>query len=315
MNYQQKENWQNEQQVPFQEKQTIGQFSDMNYQHQDTIADGPYMSDAENQVPPSYQDNHHHIPQSRPMTSNSQALENLNRQQDNRSLGGKTKEDSLSSGNSNPASIVRQHRSIAYQKHVLEKFCVRIKHMAVEVLKLNRDKKWQTRYLTVSKEGTWLKNNAKSDACFCPLGLLWVKKFNKSREHSVLTIDKQGRGGMLLANLIEISTGEYTTDISNSVLTKNQMKKFYDSCIVTLKGQSSFVTLRCERNDADAIMIGCNAIIDVLRGSNSSSGASSAGSVMRPQSSQSINSRPSGARSVVSHALSKTYVANDLWEA
>lgn len=307
-----KEDWRNEQQAPFQEKQTIGQYSGMNHQHQETIADGPYVSDAENQVPPSYQNNRHHMPQqSRPMTSNSQALENLNNQQDNRSLGAKTKEDSLSSGNSNPASIARQPRSIAYQKHVLEKFCVRIKHMAVEVLKLNRDNKWQTRYLTVSKEGTWLKNNAKSDACFCPLGLLWVKKFNKSREHSVLTIDKQGRGGMLLANLIQVSMGEDSKDISNSVLTKNQMKKFHDSCIVKLQGQSSFVTLRCERNDADAILIGCNAIIDVLRGSNNSSSASSAGSVMRPQSSLSMN----GARSVVSHALSKTYVANDLWEA
>lgn len=230
--------------------------------------------------------------------------------QDARSMSSKGKVASVSSVKTGSSPLIKRPKSIAFQKHVLEKFCVRIKHTAVEVLKLNREKKWQTRYLTVSKEGTWLKNSNKSDACFCPLGLLWVKKFNKSREHSILAIDKQGKGGMLLANLVEVTVVEDYGE--NSTLTKKQLERYHDSCIVNLRGASSFVTLRCEKNDADAVLVGCNAITDVLRGSN-------VGRAMRPQSKMSGSSVTSnlGASSIASshRALSKTFVANDLWEA
>ncbi len=288
------EEWQNEVGLPANGKQPIVQHPSYNQQ---IIPDGPYFPDTENQIPPSFHNNKNNM-QSRPMSSNSQALEYLNNHHDEKSKG------SLVSGKS---------KAIAYQRHVLEKFCVRIKHMAVEVLKINREKKWQTRYLTVSKEGTWLKNNAKSDACFCPLGLLWVKKFSKSKEHSVLTIDKQGRGGILLANLMQVTLSEVKGN--NSDLTKSQLRKYHDSCVINLHAKSSFVTLRCDRNDADAILIGCNAIIDVLRGtSKSSEGGNTNGSVMRPHSRQSGVAHSTASHSV-NHVLSKTYVANDLWEA
>lgn len=186
-------------------------------------------------------------------------------------------------------------KSVAFQKQVLEKFCLRIQRTPIEVLKLNRDEKWQTRYLTVSKEGSWLKKGAKQEACFCPLGLLWVKKFNKSKEHSVLTIDKQGRGGLLLANLVRVQVTD--SQQGTNKLTKVQLQKYNDSCIVTLHGKSTFVTFRAERDDADAIMVGCNAIIDVLRGNNS-------GNTSRPalsmNGSQSLNSRMVSNRSVIS---------------
>ncbi len=339
------EEWHNNGQLQLDQKQTIGQYS--GFHQQQTISDGPYFSDAENMIPKSFENqnglqarpmtsysnalqnrpmtshsnvpqarpmtSHFNAPQTRPMTSHTPQMNQKPVEQEGKSFSEKTKDSSVSSVKSNPS--LRQTKSIAYQKHVLEKFCVRIKHMAVEVLKLNREKKWQTRYLTVSKEGTWLKSSAKSDACFCPLGLLWVKKFSKSREYSVLTIDKQGRGGVLLANLVQVNVSEDKN--GNSALTKTQMKKFHDSCIVSIQGKSSFVTLRCERNDADAILIGCNAIIDVLRGSRSSEGSTS-GSVM--MKSQSGSSRMSGTKSVGSQMTSKrslvnTLVANDLWEA
>ena len=141
-----------------------------------------------------------------------------------------------------------------------------------------------------------------------------MKKVSKGKEHSVLTIDKQGRGGMLLANLVQVtSVDDYS---GNSSLSKKQLDKYHDSAIIKLQGTTSMVTLRCEKNDADAIFVGFNAMIDVLRGSNT-------GNVMRPQSALSSNSRPSGTsvasnyggRSIGSNHLSKTYVANDLWEA
>ena len=271
----------------------------------------------------SSQEHSSHQP-SKSLHSQSQHSQSLRAQsvlQDAISLSANTKESSIVSNKTGPVPILRKPKSIVFQKHVLEKFCVRIKHSAIQVLKLNREKKWQTRYLTVSKEGTWLKNNNKSDACFCPLGLLWVKKFSKSKEHSVLTIDKQGRGGMLLANIVRASLIEDYT--GSSSLTKRQLEKYHDSIIIKLQGTTSMVTLRCERNDAEAISVGCNAMIDVLRGSKN-------GNASRPRSAQSRNSRGMsgsvasqfgthtshyGSQSIASNHLSKTYVTNDLWEA
>ena len=42
------------------------------------------------------------------------------------------------------------------QRRILEKFSSTLKQHGLEVLKLNRDKKWQTRHLVVSKEVLWL---------------------------------------------------------------------------------------------------------------------------------------------------------------
>ena len=76
--------------------------------------------------------------------------------QDDTSLSANTKELSIDSSKTGPVPILRKQKSIVFQKYGLEKFCILIKHSAVQVLKLNREKKWQTRCLTVSKEGTWL---------------------------------------------------------------------------------------------------------------------------------------------------------------
>ncbi len=149
----------------------------------------------------------------------------------------------------------------------------KIKNIPFEVLKLNRENKWQTKYLTVSKEGSWLNNDtgSKVDSCFCPLALLWVKKLNSSNDHSVTTIDKQGRGGMIFTHLSKVKVGKGRA--KGYPLSKKQSDKFRDSVIVTLfsdGGKGSGVTFRCTKGAAENISVGCSAIIDVLRGQKSS---------------------------------------------
>ena len=168
---------------------------------------------------------------------------------------------------------VKTLKSLTNQRKTLEKFCTRIKNEGIEVLKLNRENKWQTRYLTVSTEGTWLKkdsNLGNGDSCFCPLGILWLKKLNKNREHSISNIDKQGRGGMLLANLSRANEiHDYT---SKYPMSRKQLDQFKGSAVIRLysdaSGPTKFVTLRCTKHDAVGIILGCNAITDVLRGNN-----------------------------------------------
>ena len=125
----------------------------------------------------------------------------------------------------------------------------------------------------MSKEGSWLNNGAatKGDSCFCPLALLWVKKLNSSNDHSVATIDKQGKGGMIFTHLSKLKV-----DKERGIgfpLTKKQSDKFRDSVVVRLYsdagGNSTVVTFRCTRGAAENITVGCSAIIDVLRGQSS----------------------------------------------
>lgn len=140
-------------------------------------------------------------------------------------------------------------------------------------MKLNRDSKWQTRYLTVSKEGSWLKNasSLEGDACFCPLALLWVKKLTSTNDHSVTSIDKQGRGGIIFAHLSNVKVEKELAKLFP--LTKRQNDKFRDSIVLRIHsdggGKSTATTLRCTRGAAENIVLGCSAIIDVLRGHSS----------------------------------------------
>lgn len=147
----------------------------------------------------------------------------------------------------------------------------KIKNSPFEVLKLNRENKWQTRFLTVSKEGTWLRNGkdmSNGDACFCPLALLWVKKLTRSNDFSVTTIDKQGKGGIIFAHLAEVKVdNEWTNQLP---LPKKISQKYSDSVTIRIfsdgDGKTNVTTLRCSRGTADNILLGCSAIIEVLRG-------------------------------------------------
>lgn len=147
----------------------------------------------------------------------------------------------------------------------------KLKNFPFEVLKLNREKKWQTRFLTVSKEGAWLKNavdnSTGGESFFCPLALLWVKKLTKNNEYSVTTIDKQGRGGLILAHMTRSRIeNEWSSQFP---LAKKQAEKFRDSVILRIYSQtgqkSSAVTLKCTKGVADQIIDGCSAVVNILR--------------------------------------------------
>lgn len=106
------------------------------------------------------------------------------------------------------------------------------------------------------------------DACFCPLALLWVKKLTRSNDFSVTTIDKQGKGGIIFAHLAEVKVdNEWTNQFP---LPKKISQKYSDSVTIRIfsdgDGNSNVTTLRCSRGAADNILLGCSAIIEVLRG-------------------------------------------------
>lgn len=152
-------------------------------------------------------------------------------------------------------------------RQILENFCVQIKNSPLQILKINRDNKWQARYLTVAKEGTWMNQSSKKDACFCPLGLLWVKKFNKSNGHSITSIDKQGRGGILFVHMDRVQMENHL--LNQYPPSSRQSEKFQQPVVIRLysngRGNSSHITLLCSRDAADTIIAGCSAIIETLK--------------------------------------------------
>uniref|UniRef100_A0A7S3VFR9 Uncharacterized protein n=1 Tax=Chaetoceros debilis TaxID=122233 RepID=A0A7S3VFR9_9STRA len=165
----------------------------------------------------------------------------------------------------------KNYPSAIPSRQILENFCVQIKNSPLEVLKINRDNKWQARHLTVSKEGTWLNQSSKKDACFCPLGLLWVKKFNKSNGHSITSINKQGRGGILFVHMARVQMEKHL--LNQYPPSSRQIEKFQQPVVIRLysngRGNSSHVTLLCSRVAAETIIVGCSAITETLKRNNS----------------------------------------------
>lgn len=169
--------------------------------------------------------------------------------------------------NSVPFSLVNSSNN---NKQALERFCQGVKS-GMAILKLNRDKKWHLRFLTVSQEGSWLNNGDEArDNGYFPLGLLWVKKMNKHRGHSISSIDADGRGGLLLADIVRI---EECNDIAEKFpLTKKQLRDYPDSVAVRLqvdhKGQTRYVTFRCSKAASTVIITGCQSAIAFFKGLN-----------------------------------------------
>lgn len=165
-------------------------------------------------------------------------------------------------------------KSAILQRQTLEKFSIRLKNQGMDVLKMNRDKKWQDRVLTVSKEVMYLTQDKDSifsaDRLHCPQGLLWAKKFNsKTREHSVSDIDKSGKGGMLLNTLQGASLG----NVADYPLSKKQLQgEFKDSVVVVLHsaedghpGNLRDIVLRCKSmEEATFLCSGCKAIAEII---------------------------------------------------
>ncbi len=170
-----------------------------------------------------------------------------------------------------------------------------MKHL-LKVLKLNSAHKWQTRYLTVSKEGTWLNIDDKdsstlsNNACFCPLGILWMKK-RKGRGRCLENVEKHGKGGMLFVDVLFIEIVPLGYEEHSDLVQKKLFRSKLSIGMKILKDESAIVRIyskpningkgvkkanRCESGDqvvtfmcsmveAEAITAGCNAIIDTLK--------------------------------------------------
>lgn len=154
-------------------------------------------------------------------------------------------------------------------KITLKQFCVRMKNQAIHVLKLNRENKWQTRFLTISKEGEWLRDDhsefTNRQSFFLPMGILWEKKFTlRQNGYSITNISTNGNGGILLSQISKVQKENSCLKIS---LSKEQ-DKFVGSSIIRIyrEGRSSgVITIRCTKSDTAYIISGFNSIIDTLR--------------------------------------------------
>jgi hypothetical protein len=161
------------------------------------------------------------------------------------------------------------------QRSLMEKFSKQLTAVGVEVLKLNRRKQWQTRYFTVSKEQIALSAHEAisktGELAHCPKALLWLKKFNpKNGGYGITNIDKDGHGGMLLVDLVEIHVSDAKSDTLENPLPKKLMEKFKESVLVTLQykmnGLLRSIEFRCKDNDEAQFLCTCMRVIrDLLR--------------------------------------------------
>ena len=128
------------------------------------------------------------------------------------------------------------------------------------------------RFITVSKEVTWLNNKSQSyhRRGYCPQGILWLKKFSKkSKDYSVTTIDKEGKGGIISLKLTRVGIAK--NYVAEFPLSKKQLTgKFKESVVVVLhsnhEGKKRSVVIRCISMEAAKFLCtGCVAIIEVLK--------------------------------------------------
>ncbi|KAL3796049.1 hypothetical protein ACHAW5_007832 [Stephanodiscus triporus] len=137
----------------------------------------------------------------------------------------------------------------------------RLRNEGIEVLKLNREKNWQPRFLTITAE---IVNFGGNDSF--PAGLLWVKKFDQAKQHTMASVDKKGKGGIMFTRIDHISV---TKD--NHALNRKQKKgMFKDSITLALhsirSGSQREILFRCmSKGDAFALSSGFQAILDRIR--------------------------------------------------
>ena len=157
------------------------------------------------------------------------------------------------------------------QREEVEIFCMDVKAAPVEILKLNREKKWQKRFLTVSKEVTNLSNWSGSEKKLfsCPVALLWVKKIVGVNGYSLINFDILGRGGIAFTRILRVTLEHESDALKNSPLSKQQKKKYSNSVGVTIDYQSgnndpSVVSLACSKEAGELIVSSCRAIISAM---------------------------------------------------
>lgn len=161
------------------------------------------------------------------------------------------------------------------QRSLMEKFSKQLTAVGVQVLKLNTRKQWQTRYFTVSTEQIALSAHEAisktGEIAQCPKALLWLKKFNpKNGGYGIINIDKNGHGGMLLVDLVDIQVSDRKDDMLGNPIPKKLLDIFENSVLVTLKykmkGILRSIEFRCRDNDEAQFLCTCMRVIrDLLR--------------------------------------------------
>lgn len=162
--------------------------------------------------------------------------------------------------------VESEHRILAAQAERTRQIFERLKYSGIEVLKLNREKNWQLRFLTVTDEVLAFEKSAVGGIDSCPVGLLWVKKFDHGKQHTLASLGKNGKGGMLF-NWIE----HMSVTKDNHPLNRKQKKgKFKNSITVALylnaDGYKREVLFRCaNREDAFALSTGFQFMLDCMK--------------------------------------------------
>lgn len=161
------------------------------------------------------------------------------------------------------------------QRSLMEKFSKQLTAVGIQVLKLNTRKQWQTRYFTVSTEQIALSAHETisktGEIAQCPKALLWLKKFNpKNGGYGIINIDKNGHGGMLLVDLVDVQVSESKDDVLGNPIPKKLQDAFENSVLVTLKykmkGILRSIEFRCRDGDEAQFLCTCLRVIrDLLR--------------------------------------------------
>lgn len=148
------------------------------------------------------------------------------------------------------------HHDVFDQKKRVGFFCLEMM-TPIKVLKLNRDKKWQTRWLTFSQEGTFLQHSllTEEQKIFCPEALLWVKKKKTIQKKNGL------RGGIKLVEINGIRIE--LIDVKKSYSGK---KGTHSILHIDWKSKNNTTTFLIEREAGKKIQMGLLDLISFLMG-------------------------------------------------
>jgi hypothetical protein len=158
------------------------------------------------------------------------------------------------------------------QHRILTKFFNTLRKQGMEVLKQNRDTKWQVRYLTISKEATEVNlitnREAVEDIRELPVAILWLKRFSSRCTYSTSLIDKYGRGGLMLSHLTRVTASGRSE--SFGLMPKKFQETYKESVIVSLEydvsGSMRALALRCKTTaDAHFLCTGLRVCSELLK--------------------------------------------------
>jgi hypothetical protein len=158
------------------------------------------------------------------------------------------------------------------QHRILTKFFNTLRKQGMEVLKQNRDTKWQVRYLTTSKEvkeiNRFENREEVGNMRELPLSILWLKRFSSRCTYSTSLIDKHGRGGLMLSHLTRVTASGRSEVVG--LMPKKFQEAYKESVIVSLEyeisGSLRALVLRCKTTaDAHFLCTGLRVCSELLK--------------------------------------------------